>query len=168
MNQKRFTAIYQLYFDSLLSFANNHINDSYLAEDIVQDLFLSLWEQNFSEAVCIEQFLFSSLYSRITDYLRQDFQNTSCFHDFSDYSKNPIPSVLQLLYRNQNFFFLKEQLYDRMAQLPKEEQTILSLFYTEGKNAKEIATILSLKHATVRKRLERSKFRLRQQFLYFS
>lgn len=163
MNQKRFTTIYQLYFDSLLSFAKNHVKDSYLAEDIVQELFLLLLEEKYCEDVCIEHFLFSNLYSLINNQLNQEQSDPDHLHDFLEHPRESFPSVLQILSQHQMSIQKNELLMDSLAQLPEEEQTILSLFYMEGKNAKEIGNILSIRHATIRKRLERSKLRLRQQ-----
>ena len=58
-----------------------------------------------------------------------------------------------------------EQLKPLFLELSKEEQQLLTLYYFEDKNAKEISEVISLNHNTIRKKLERSKKKLREMYL---
>ena len=49
MTNESFCTMYNLYYEKLLSFANTHLSDCFLAEDLVQDTFLFFYEQDTLE-----------------------------------------------------------------------------------------------------------------------
>lgn len=167
MNQKRFEAIYRLYYEDLLSFANYQVSDFHQAEDLVQDTFLFFFEQGMTDVPSIEQ----SLYSILTSLLERSLQRPVPELSFTDDIFEPqtdssaISFLFQTLFQNQIEQNKNKLLQESIEQLSLADRALLTLYYLDEKSAKEIGILLSLSHCTVRKRLERIKKKLQQ--LYF-
>ena len=56
-------------------------------------------------------------------------------------------------------------LFDTLAQLPNESREVVLLYYREGRSTKQVAGLLGLSEAAVRKRLQRSRDNLRAEVL---
>lgn len=168
MNHKRFEAIYQLHYEDLLSFAKNHVSDSYQAEDLVQETFLFFLEHGMNNASCRN----NSLYSTLISLAKSTLNQPACFLSFDDdaftNSENLYytSSLFQAFTKQQSIQNNFDTLQMLVPQLPDEEQQIFTLFYFEGKNAKEISEIIPLSHDTIRKKLERSKKKLKEIYLH--
>ncbi len=71
--QKAFDALYTEYVDSLYRFCYFRTNSSEVAEDSVQDVFLSLWKE-ISRGVVVEYpktWLYTAMRNKIIDYYRK-------------------------------------------------------------------------------------------------
>ena len=167
MNQKRFEAIYRLHYEELLSFAKNHVSDSYQAEDLVQETFLFFLEHGMNTVLCKNDSLYSILISLLKTTLEQPFRLLS--FDDDAFTNSEISwfssSLFQIFSKQQMEHKTLEKLKTLFLELSIEVQQLLSLYYFDEKNAKEISQVLSLKHDTIRKKLERSKKKLKQLYL---
>src|ERR1700712_1630679 len=75
---KAFECLFKLYYTRLTLFANRFLNDITVAEEIVSDLFVMLWETgheiNFSGSV--SSYLFKSVQNKCLNHLKhQKLQN---------------------------------------------------------------------------------------------
>ena len=167
MNQKRFEAVYRLHYEDLLSFAKNHVSDPYLAEDLVHETFLFFLEHGMNNASYRNISLYSTLISLIETTLEQSSRYLSFDDDaFTNSEISWFSSFLfQLFTKQQMDQKTIERLKPLFLELSKEEQQLLTLYYFEDKNAKEISEVISLNHNTIRKKLERSKKKLREMYL---
>ena len=167
MNQKRFEAIYRLYYEELLSFAKNHVSDPYLAEDMVQETFLFFFEHGMNNASCKNNLLYSTLISILKDTCKYSISELSSDDVTFTNSENSqyISSLFQTFIQQQLVQKNFEKIEPLILQLPTDEQQLLMLYYFEKKNAKEISNQVSISHGTVRKKLDRSKKKLREMYL---
>jgi RNA polymerase sigma-70 factor (ECF subfamily) len=71
-NKKAFENIFREYFHVLHEYANFYIGNSYLAEDIVQDIFLKIWDSRDRLAIhsSFKGYLFRSVHNNCIQYLR--------------------------------------------------------------------------------------------------
>lgn len=167
MNQKRFEAIYRLYYEDLLSFAKHQVSDFYLAEDLVQDAFLFFFEQGMTDVPSVEQTLYSILISLLERNLQRPVFELSFIDDIlehpNDYSS--VSFLFQNFSQNQMEQNKNKLLQESIEELSFADRTLLTLYYLEEKNAKEIGILFSISHCAVRKRLERIKKKLLQIYL---
>lgn len=70
-DERIYSAIYQSYFSRFRGFANSYVRDEYMAENIVQDAFTSLWEnrENLAEDSNIPSYLLSIIKNKALNHL---------------------------------------------------------------------------------------------------
>jgi RNA polymerase sigma-70 factor (ECF subfamily) len=163
-----FTEIYDRYWDKLYSVAANKLKDAWLAEELVQDIFLDLWRRreqlDLSDkvaaylAVAMKYKVINAQVKRSRLQLYQDYANRQGW--LADYSTE-----------NQlSFDELKDRLAKLVAKLPKKCRLIYKLSREAGYSQKEIARELDISEKTVESHLSRAIKSLRtslSQFLFF-
>lgn len=70
-SEAAFNVLFRRYFDDLLQFAAKQIKDKELAEELVMDLMLKLWQQNLDEIGHLDQYLFRSVRNSIISHWRE-------------------------------------------------------------------------------------------------
>lgn len=70
-DERIYAAIYRSYFARFRSFANSYVRDEFVAENIVQDAFTSLWEnkENLAENSNIPSYLLSIIKNKALNHL---------------------------------------------------------------------------------------------------
>lgn len=154
---------YKSLFDTLYSplclFANKYVNNMDTAEDIVQEIFIKIWEQKiqYINFYAIKSYLYKSVRSRCLDYLK------------SKYHRNVIqtPDIDFEQIVTEEFFLTQltiidtySQLETAIKQLPKKCKKIIRLSLKEY-TIQEIADELSISKNTVKsqKRIAYEKLR---------
>jgi RNA polymerase sigma-70 factor (family 1) len=146
-----FDNIYQMYVRRLLAFCYQFTKSSLDSEEIVQDVFLKLWDtrHQIRKEESIKSLLFAiarnslinAYYSRV---------NSPTFEDYVFYldelSVNDTANHLEY----EDFVV---QLNNAISKLPPTQQKILRLSKLEQKTNKEIAHQLSLSEQTVKNQL---------------
>lgn len=154
-DQKAFGILFQMFYKRLLNFAFQYVRTNEVAEEIVSDVFVRLWNKR-TEITKIENpeaFLFISVRNAALNYLEK----------FSLYQVCRIPdndrSELINQHNPQKELEWKELLFkmdEAIATLPSECQRIFRLSREEGFKAKEVAEILNISPRTVETQLYRA------------
>ncbi len=154
-NRIEFENIYVVHYSRMKRFAQEYVIREEDAENIVQDVFLDLWEQNFLLLTHTNLFayLFTTLKNRCIDFLRHKtiVQNTAQKLQ-DDYTK-----ALQMKFQSLEAF--DEQLFSEpdietviqnaIESLPEKCREIFVLNKIEGKKQKTIAQELDISINTV-------------------
>jgi RNA polymerase sigma-70 factor (family 1) len=154
-HKSEFEKIYLSYYSRMKRFAQEYVIREEDAENIVQDLFLDLWEQNIEllSHSNLFAYLFTSVKNRCIDFLRHKtiVQNTAQKLQ-DDYTK-----ALQIKFQSLEAF--DEQLFSEpdietiiqnaIESLPERCREIFILSKIEGKKQKEIARELNISVNTV-------------------
>ncbi len=147
-NKIEFENIYVAHYSRMKRFAQEYVIREEDAENIVQDVFLDLWEQNFLLLTHTNLFayLFTTLKNRCIDFLRHKtiVQNTAQKLQ-DDYSK-----ALQMKFQSLEAF--DEQLFsepDIETVIQNAIREIFILNKIEGKKQKTIAQELNVSINTV-------------------
>jgi len=73
-NEQAFEALYNRYFKVLFNFAYSKVNDRFSAQEIVQEVFVNLWQQRqCTEVACCRSFLFAIMKRRIISFYRKEY-----------------------------------------------------------------------------------------------
>tara|TARA_X000001036_G_scaffold439194_1_gene489445 strand:+ start:1430 stop:1960 length:531 start_codon:yes stop_codon:yes gene_type:complete len=161
-NRIAFEIIFKEYYLQLVRFAEGMLFDPKQADDIVQDLFLNLWEnaQNLTIKKSIKGYLYASTRNRCLNEI-QKFQ----IHDKNLLHYEGILNSENLVSDND----LKEDLIKKvmvvLELLPKKMKKIVKMKYLQNKKHQEISESLSITENTVNTQLTRAKKKLRD-FLY--
>ncbi|MCS4226988.1 RNA polymerase sigma-70 factor [Sphingobacterium sp. BIGb0165] len=149
-NDDAFSKIYQLYAEPLIDYASRKVKSMDEARDLIQDLFIYLWEKrtdlNINQS--LRAYLFRSLNRRILNYYRRN--NTR--EEYASYLlkmehavSNPDHSVeLKDLQHNIQF---------AISKMPNKVREIYRLSREEYMSIKEIAQHLNLSEQTVKNQL---------------
>ena len=72
-NRKAFSYLIDTFHHDLCVYANSLINNNIQAEDVVQNVFIRLWEKrnNLNEHFSLKSFLYKSVYNEFIDQYRK-------------------------------------------------------------------------------------------------
>jgi RNA polymerase sigma-70 factor (family 1) len=154
-DQKAFSVLFQMFYKRLLNFAFQYVKAKEIAEEIVSDVFIKLWNKREEVAKIenAEAYLFIAVKNASLNYLEK----------FSLFQVCQIPesfrSELVNLDNPQKALEWKELLFkmdEAISTLPSECQKVFRLSKEEGFKAKEVAEILNISHRTVETQLYRA------------
>ena len=141
---------FKAWYSLLCNYCYFLINDYKAAEDIVQDLFVHLWEnwERMKTIDSIKGYLFKSVKNRSINYLKQQSKVKSIdpmdnILDFFSNSKLPVASEMV---ENKELETIIEK---AIVQLPSRCRTIFMLKRAEEMSNKEIASHLNISVKTV-------------------
>lgn len=145
-----FESLFNMYYSSLVVYATHLTGDPATAEDIVCDVFTSVWEKK--EVLQMEgrkSYLFSSVRNRSLNYLAQ-------LKVRNNYQENILKKgdVTGLLtWEHYVEAELREHIEQAIRRLPPQCQKIFIMNRFDNKNVTEIAEELQLSSRTVEKQI---------------
>lgn len=158
-NNQVYETLFHNHYNELVRFAEGIIFDPQLAEDVVQNLFIHLWENanNIQIKSSLRAYLFRAVKNRCLNRLKElqirDKNGLLYFEGMLNSGDINIEEEEAALTLRLNSAINK--LPDKMAQ-------IFKLKYLESKKQKEIAASLHISENTVKTQLSRAKEKLRK------
>ena len=148
-SREAFTMLYNLYADRLYSFALVQTKNKQMAEDVVQDTFLKLWN-NRTNLNCygnVQALVFTMARNLIIDAFRRQVANIDIDAYFNLHEALPsTASPEESLYFNET----KEHLEQAKAKLSNKECKIYEMSREQDMPIKKIAQTLNLSPQTVK------------------
>jgi RNA polymerase sigma factor (sigma-70 family) len=154
MTRKEYNIAVDLYADGLYRFILKSMNGNEAAKDVVQDVFIKLWEKHENiQFEKIKSYLFTAGYRTMLNVFR-DNKRSASFDEVldSDYS------------HNNQYSDLNEILDDAVAKLPKDQRVVVLLRDYEGYSYQEIGELLNLSESQVKVYIFRAR-KFLQQYL---
>ena len=163
-NKQDFKKLYVLFFPALYQFALKIVKDHLCAEDIVQEIFMNLWERGgeFNTIQKIKSFLYTSVKNKCLDHLEHEV----VILKHREYSEGRAESDNATDYK-----IIEEEtyrlLYNAIRELPPECRKILLLSMKGLQNA-EIAQKMNVSVNTVKtqKKIAYKHLRLQLKDIY--
>jgi RNA polymerase sigma-70 factor (ECF subfamily) len=150
-NEAAFKEIYVLYSPKIYAFAYSFLKDRLQSEEIVQETFLSLWEnrQKFDGDKALEPYLFTIAKRQILDQFRKVI-STKKLRDnlLASLQVQHTDTEDQVVFADMLSFADKA-----INELPKQQQIVFRLSRIEGLSYDEIADRLGLSRNTVKNHL---------------
>lgn len=136
--------VYKLYWKRMCNHAFKILDDHGLCEDIIQEIFISLWENAANtEIKNIESYLFTALKYKISNCVRDRKYisiNVKVLESLP--SNDSFPSLLE--YKD-----LEDQILQTMGELPQKCRTVFYLSRMKDLSNQEIAVELNISKRTV-------------------
>lgn len=153
-----FDALYVAHYQSMCVEAYFILHDEGAAEDVVQDLFLKLWQSNFltDDIRRPEAYLRRSLRNACWDYLKKIKRQPST-DPFEEVVVSAEIDLLDAIVREEA---MKDLDY-AISELPEQCKKVLDLVYVEGKKYQEAADEMGISVNTVKTQLKRGMQKLR-------
>ena len=144
--------------DNLIRFAYLYVRDSAVAEDIAEDVFVTLIVKRkpFEERAKFRTYLFKIARNKCLDYLRRNAKKVP-LQDVETVLQ--APSFEQTIEDKEN----NRTLYLALAQLPKQYREVLHLNYFEELSVPEICAVTKQTAKQVYNLLSRAKLSLKQE-----
>lgn len=155
-----FNTIYDLYVRRLLAFALKHVPQSQDAEDLVQDVFIALWNNRFTikNNETLQPLLFAAIRNRIINFHKARI-NSPVYSDYIEVLANNLQADS---WQPMEYNEFKRSLFDLIASLSPTEQRVIKLSRFDNRSNQEIAQILNLSQQTVRNALSTGLKKLKE------
>ena len=145
-DQSAFEELYQRYVDKMLGLADAFIGDPDEAEEVVQIVFVTIWEKRhqLDPEKNIAAYLFKSVKNQVLNRLRNVKRHCE-LSDIPIESQKDQHDILQKLCFQES----KLQAMKRIGEMPEVQQQVFILSRVEGLSNKEIALKLKLSIRTI-------------------
>lgn len=145
-DEKAFEQLFELFYSPLQNYAGRYINSKSACEDIVQEVFVSLWENRKTlHVVSVRNYLLVSVRNRCLNFLKKE----RLTHRYQEL-------VLKTTSHrdNENFYLLTElyeMLDNALAKLPETYRMIFEKYRIEKKSYEDIAEELHISVRTAKR-----------------
>ena len=156
-----FDKIYELYSHKLFSFVFGILKNDAEAEDIVQEVFIKIWESRnkLGDYKLLNAYIFTIAYNNSIDLIRKRINNSK----YLDHLKNS--SIVQ-----ENSLEISEIDFDELShlakklvmKLPERQKQVFQLHREKGLSYSEIAEQLGISKNTVENHMTKALKYLRQ------
>jgi RNA polymerase sigma-70 factor (family 1) len=134
-----FEEIYRRYWKRLHDFAYTKTRDADTAGEIVQDLFVNIWEKRSSLQVKnLQSYLFTAVRNRVIDHFKD--KAFAALDDLDSPSEPDYPIFLDEL---------EQAMQQAVGQLPEKTRRIFVLNRFEGNTVRQISSQLGMPERTV-------------------
>ncbi len=157
-----FDAIYHNYEKKLYAFAFGLLKDHDQSEELVQDVFVTLWQkkEQINPDLHFENYLFTICYNSIRKFFRRKKIESKVKDYLLKNSPECIPETSNELIYNE----LIDLLNHTVEKLPNKRKKVFKLSRQEGKGIKEIAEKLNISSRTVETHLSKALKFIKQEF----
>ena len=158
-DQEAFKIIYERYWDKIFVMCNNRLPQTDIAEDLLQDIFVSLWKNpKLDEIQNLEAYLFQATKFSIIKYL-----NRSSRVEYIDHTSYGLLDRIEELNLDDalNSKELQQLIFQEIERLPEKTKIIFNYSRIDNLNSKEIAEKLNISPRTVENQISKSLKHLR-------
>ncbi|MGL5690544.1 MAG: RNA polymerase sigma-70 factor [Bacteroidales bacterium] len=162
-----FEGLYRLYSVRLKRYAFEYIKNDEETADIIQNLFMILWQRRseLHEVENQEAYIFTIARNLCVDFLRKKLRQAQ--HLQEDPSDSMFDERMNLLaledfqMNNMDFSVLQKQVTQILSELPAETRETFLLSRQKGLRYRDIASLQSISIKTVEKRISNALCSLR-------
>jgi len=156
-----FDRVYELYSHKLFSFIFKILKNKAEADDIVQEVFVKIWESRhkIENYKLLNSYIFTIAYNNSIDLIRKRINNTKYLEHLKNSAViNVTPNVISQIEFNE----LNTQTEKLISNLPERQKQVYLLHREEGLTYPEIAEKLGISKNTVENHMVKALKYLRQ------
>ncbi len=156
--EKAFAELFKRHWRRVHSMAYSKVRSKEVTEEIVQDLFISLWDKRGSLSINnLPSYLFTAVKHKALNYMESEMVRKK----YWDYSRNYLPQQEEGTETMVEFDELMEAIEAGMDHLPDKSKRVFRLNRLEGHSVHEIAGILNLSEKAIQYHITQSLKKLR-------
>jgi RNA polymerase sigma-70 factor (ECF subfamily) len=162
-NQKVIQSLFDTFYVSLCKTVNRIVHNTIITEDIVQDVFMKIWQKrgDLNIQISLKAYLHKMAINAALSHLRKKY-NTSSIDDTSpqQMSKHAFKEVAT---QQMEFQELEVQVNDAINELPPKCREVFILSRYEEMSYKEIAQQMEISPKTVENQMSKALKHLRKK-----
>ncbi|QNK63576.1 sigma-70 family RNA polymerase sigma factor [Pedobacter sp. PAMC26386] len=158
-DHKAFKSLFETYHYKIYQFSLRFTNDNDAAEDIVQNVFVHIWNNRhkLNEQVSLDAIVFKTAKQEISNWFRTVKSREQQIEDISLFAEDDVDEDVELIESR------KVQLYKLLETLPEKRREIFILHRFEGLTCQEIAQHLHISKSAVENQVSLALTYLRKQ-----
>lgn len=158
-NRQAFDLLFERYFNKLLQFCCKYLAERELAEELVMDVMLRLWQRrdHLSAEASLSAYLFQSIKNAVIDQLRKRSLKMLSVEEVHT-ERLTTPSVEDHYYAAQ----LQQVYQESLTRLSPKRKQVFELSRHEGKSYKEISRETGVSISTVKQHMNASLSTIRE------
>lgn len=159
-NREAFTELYNRYWEKTFAVAYHRLDDEHEAEEVVQEVFLSIWQRRASLKLThtMATYLSVAVKYRVINHLDRQYRKQQHLDELTFTSTETEDSTIQWLEEKE----LRKWLDHSISQLPEKCRIVFLLSRDENKTYAEIAAELGISQKTVEAHMSKALSTLRQ------
>ncbi|QEM09355.1 RNA polymerase sigma-70 factor [Mucilaginibacter rubeus] len=159
-NREAFTELYNRYWDKTFAVAYHRLDDEHEAEEVVQEVFLSIWQRRASLKLThtLATYLSVAVKYKVINHLDRQYRKQQHLDELAFTSTETEDTTIQWLEEKE----LRERLDHGINQLPGKCRIVFLLSRDENKTYAEIASELGISQKTVEAHMSKALSSLRQ------
>lgn len=159
-NREAFAALYQRYWDKVFAVALHRLYDVHEAEEVVQEIFLSLWARRNSLQLThsLQTYLSVAVKYKVINHLARQYRRQLQLDELANTAPENLNSTAEWLNEKE----LRSQLEKGIGNLPEKCRIVFLLSREENKTYAEIAAELNISQKTVEAHMSKALSTLRQ------
>jgi RNA polymerase sigma-70 factor (family 1) len=159
-NQQTFNDLYEKYYQGVYANIFKLVKSPEFAEDILQDVFESLWKnrQKMGNVESVSSWLFVVSYNKSLSFLKRKLRSSLEFvADYGGYEE-----AISIDESDDSRYALQVNILNHAVKtLPARKREVFTLCKMEGRSKEEVASLLSISPDTVKDYLKQSTKHLR-------
>jgi RNA polymerase sigma-70 factor (ECF subfamily) len=160
-NEKIFRLIMEEWYSRLFNFANNYLNNEENTKEVLQDVFLKLWDnrQKLSTDTNLNAYLFTLTRNRCIDLIRREKLmlqfRTDKQEEYRRLSEN-FEALSDPILDNLFAMEIQAEINRTISELPEQCQKVFVLSRIKGMNNREISRTMVLSEKTIESHLTKA------------
>lgn len=157
-DEKAFAELFRRHWRKVHSMAYTRVKSQAVTEEIVQDLFISLWDKRATQSIRhLSSYLYQAVKFKVLNYI----DSRMVEEKYWNYYKTFIPNEENATDMAVAYNDLMEAIEQGMQQLPEKSQRVFKMNRLEGHSIEEIANLLNLSEKAIQYHLTQSVKKLR-------
>ncbi|MFH4964785.1 RNA polymerase sigma-70 factor [Gaetbulibacter sp. M235] len=159
-NEKVFKTFFDKHYKDLVTYAYGYLYDKASSEDVVQDVFIYIWEH--AESLKIETSLKGYLYSMVRNRCLNFLKSIKITdnYEFLEFNINLITEHVFDSNSEEEKKIVYHQILKIVDTLPEKMQQVVKLKFLHNYKYSEIASELDISINTVKTQLKRAKLKI--------
>lgn len=159
-DSKAFELLFKRHYKPLCRRVNTMLNDEEATEDVVQQLFIKIWESRdtLQTPDSVAAYLFTAARNRALNYIKSQSRKSSNEVPLTNLHDEADNRTEEQMDANE----LQKALYAAIDALPEKRREVFVLSRFEGKSYKEIAEIMQISVKTVEAQMGKALSTLRE------
>jgi len=155
-----FTELYNRYWDKTYAVALHRLDDEHEAEEVVQEVFLSIWQRRATLQLThtVATYLAVAVKYKVINHLAKQYRRQLQHDELTMTSPIVADSTADWLYEKE----LRQLLEKTISQLPEKCRIVFLLSRDENKTYAEIAAELNISQKTVEAHMSKALRELRE------
>lgn len=151
--EQEFTKVYERYVDDIFRLCFSFMKNQMDAEDVVQETFLKYFysHKEFESPDHLKAWLIVTASNHCKDLLKQWWRKRKNLDDYEEAAGGEV--------------VVADEMMELVMSLPEKYKTAVYLYYYEGYDSREIASLLHKPDSTIRTYLQKARKILKQELL---